>query len=64
MKYEYWSCSKFADWLRGTSKIHSGTAEEWNVWRKAAKAKKEKGVKKGVRPDIQKGVMPDILTFW
>lgn len=40
MKYEYWSCSKFADWLRGTPKIHSGTAEEWNAWRKAAKEKK------------------------
>ena len=40
MKYDYWSCSKFADWLRGTPKIHSGTAEEWNAWRKTAKAKK------------------------
>lgn len=42
MKYEYWSCSKFADCLRGTPKIHSGTAEEWNGWEKTAKVKKER----------------------
>lgn len=40
MKYEYWSCSKFADWLRGTPKINLGTSEEWNAWRKTAKEKK------------------------
>lgn len=40
MKYDYWSCSKFADWLRGTPKIPAGTAEEWNAWTKTAKTKK------------------------
>jgi hypothetical protein len=40
MIHNYWSCSKFADWLRGTPKIPAGTAEEWKSWRKAAKAKK------------------------
>ena len=40
MKFDYWSCSKFADWLRGTPKIYSGTAEEWNTWKKVAKGKK------------------------
>lgn len=33
----YWSCSKFADWLRGTDKLKSGTSREWNQWHKAAK---------------------------
>jgi len=28
----YWSCSKFADWLRGTKKIESGTSQEWADW--------------------------------
>lgn len=40
MKYSYWSCSKIADWIRGTPKISAGTAEEWNAWKKTAKAKK------------------------
>lgn len=35
----YWSCSKFADWLRGTVKPISGTCEEWNAWKKEAKQK-------------------------
>lgn len=35
----YWSCSKFADWLRGTSKPASGTCEAWNTWEKQAKQK-------------------------
>ncbi len=36
----YWSCSKFADWLRGTPKPYSGTEEEWRVWEKTAQTKK------------------------
>lgn len=40
MKTNYWSCSKFADWLRGTPKPNNGTAEEWNIWEKRAKLKK------------------------
>lgn len=40
MKSNYWSCSKFADWLRGTPKLPSGTAKEWNTWEKTAKTKK------------------------
>ena len=35
----YWTCSKFADWLRGTPKLKFGTAEEWADWRKNAKLK-------------------------
>lgn len=31
---KHWSDSKFADWLRGTKRIESGTIEEWNVWAK------------------------------
>lgn len=33
----YWTCSKFADWLRGTATLNSGTSEEWSQWRKDAK---------------------------
>ncbi len=40
MKSNYWSCSKFADWLRGMPKLEAGTTEEWKTWRKAAKQKK------------------------
>ena len=35
----YWTCSKFADWLRGTTKLKWGTAEEWSDWQ--ARAKKD-----------------------
>jgi hypothetical protein len=35
----YWTCSKFADWIRGTTKIKCGTGKEWAEWEKAAKAK-------------------------
>ena len=34
----YWSCSKFADWLRGTSKPHALTSVDWDAWRKLAQA--------------------------
>lgn len=40
MKSIYWSCSKFANWLRGTPKPHVGTTEEWSAWEKTAKTKK------------------------
>jgi hypothetical protein len=39
MRARYWTCSKFADWLRGTAKLKSGTAEEWEEWEKSAKSK-------------------------
>jgi len=35
----YWTCSKFADWIRGTTKIKCGTGKEWAEWEKAAKAR-------------------------
>ena len=34
----YWTCSKFADWLRGTTKLKAGTAEQWDEWERRAKA--------------------------
>jgi hypothetical protein len=40
MKSKYWTCSKFADWLRGTPKPPMGTGEIWNAWEKTAKTKK------------------------
>jgi hypothetical protein len=36
MRANYWSCSKFADWLRGTAKPGAGTGKEWRLWREAA----------------------------
>ena len=35
----YWTCSKFADWLRGTKSLKCGTSEEWDDWEKQARAK-------------------------
>jgi hypothetical protein len=32
MRNHYWTCSKFADWLRGTTKLKAGTSEEWHEW--------------------------------
>ena len=29
---QYWSCSSFADWVRGKPKLKLGTSEEWNNW--------------------------------
>lgn len=33
----YWSCSKFADWVRGTRKPEAGTSEQWDEWNSSAK---------------------------
>lgn len=35
----YWSCSKFADWIRGTTKGGAKTGRGWNDWHKEASAK-------------------------
>lgn len=32
--FKYWSCSKFADFIRGTSKPKAATLEGWDEWRK------------------------------
>lgn len=32
----YWSCSKFADWLRGTAKGGAKTSDGWDEWNKTA----------------------------
>lgn len=34
----YWTCSKFADWLRGTAKGGAKSAEDWDDWKTQAKA--------------------------
>jgi hypothetical protein len=39
MRNHYWTCSKFADWVRGTKKIGAGTSEEWDEWTTAAQMK-------------------------
>jgi hypothetical protein len=36
MATHYWSCSKFADWLRGTPKLNMGTSEQWAEWERTA----------------------------
>ena len=39
MRSNYWSCSKFADWIRGTAKLGAGTSEQWDEWRTTAQMK-------------------------
>jgi hypothetical protein len=39
MRNHYWTCSKFADWLRGTAKLKAGTSKEWDEWTTAAQMK-------------------------
>jgi hypothetical protein len=36
---DYWTCSKFADWLRGTMKPGAATSKGWNEWKKEAQTK-------------------------
>lgn len=36
----YWSCSKFADWIRGEKKPLALTEEEWEEWGKKSKGKR------------------------
>ena len=35
----YWSCTPFADWIRGTKKLSMGTSEEWDSWNTSAQMK-------------------------
>ena len=39
MRSNYWSCTKFADWIRGTNKLSAATSEEWDEWRTTAQMK-------------------------
>lgn len=39
MRSHYWTCSKFADWLRGTPKPGAATSEGWDEWTEDAKSK-------------------------
>ena len=39
MRSHYWTCSKFADWIRGTAKLGAGTSEEWDEWTTRAQMK-------------------------
>ena len=38
MRNHYWTCSKFADWLRGTPKPKAETSGGWARWRRLAQA--------------------------
>jgi len=35
MRSNYWSCSRFADWLRGCDKPKAASGPEWLQWRRA-----------------------------
>jgi len=37
MRSNYWSCTKFADWVRGTPKRGALTADGWAEWEDEAK---------------------------
>jgi hypothetical protein len=39
MRNHYWTCSKFADWLRGTPSPGALTSKGWREWEQAAEAK-------------------------
>ena len=39
MRSNYWTCSSFADWLRGTMKPKAETSQGWNSWKKEAETK-------------------------
>ena len=36
-RFNYWSCSRLADKIRGLEKIKYGSTNEWSMWRKSAK---------------------------
>ena len=38
MRNHYWTCSKFADWLRGSPKGGAKTSGEWRKWEIEAKS--------------------------
>ena len=38
-RMNYWSCSKLADWIRGTPKLDSATSKSWQDWKINAKNK-------------------------
>lgn len=35
-RLNYWSCSRFADWIRGSNKLKCGTGDEWDEWHKGS----------------------------
>ena len=39
MRNHYWTCSKFADWLRGTPSPGALTSRGWREWREAAQTR-------------------------
>ena len=38
--HNYWSCSKFADWIRGDKKLGAATSEDWAAWTKTNKLRR------------------------
>lgn len=38
MRSNYWSCSKFADWLRNTPKPKAATSQGWQDWKRQSRS--------------------------
>lgn len=38
-RFNYWSCGRLADWIRGVKKPMALGMDEWEVWRKETKSK-------------------------
>lgn len=36
---DYWTCSRFADWLRGTPKPQAATSKGWREWKRQARSR-------------------------
>lgn len=56
----YWTCSKFADWLRGTNKPGAATWEDWETWHD--NAKKAHPVRYWLADDCL-GFLQDLVTY-
>ena len=57
---KYWSCTKFADWLRGTPKISAGTSDEWHDWEE--NARKKHPIRYWITEEVL-GWFQDFITF-
>jgi len=60
MRSSYWSCSKFAERIRGTNKPLAGTSEEWHEWN--ARAKNAHPVRYWIAEELLDGVK-DVLMW-
>lgn len=59
-RINYWSCSKFADFIRGEKKPYALTLEEWRKWRK--KQKKERPIRYWISDNLLNKIQ-DFIYF-